>query len=98
MFRDFRVNGLAVEIEEYKESFEFKKNQTIKFPKPIKFSLGFDQAISRALKEWRESKDNWQVTDRIFLFGRFKKFGLKFKRVIPIDVNLSIKNPLKSNK
>jgi hypothetical protein len=95
-FKNFRVNGLEVEIEEYREAFDFKKNQTVKFPKPIKIFLSLGQAMSGVLKEWRESKDIWQVTGRVFVFGRFKKFGFKFKRVIPVDVNLLIKNPLKN--
>ena len=93
VFKDFRVNGLAVEVEEYREPFEFEKNQTVKFPKPIRISLGFAQAMSGALKEWRESKDFWQVTGRVFIFGRFNKAGFKFKRAVPVDVNLQIRNP-----
>jgi hypothetical protein len=31
-FRNFKVNGLDVEIEEYRNSFEFKKNQAIALP------------------------------------------------------------------
>lgn len=96
-FKDFRVNGLEVGIEEYREPFEFKKDQTVRLPKPIRISLGLGQAVRGALKEWRDSKDFWQVTGRVFVFGRFKKFGLKFKRVIPVDVELQIKNPLKND-
>lgn len=98
VFRDFRVNGLKVEIEEYNRSFAFEKNQAIKLPKPIKVSLSFAQAARGAFKEWRESKEVWQVTGTIFIFGRFKKAGFRFKRVIPIDVSLQIKNPLLSDK
>src|SRR6185369_2917317 len=36
MFRDFKVNGLDVEIEEYKNPFELKKNEVIKLPQPVK--------------------------------------------------------------
>lgn len=94
-FKDFQINGLPIEIEEYKESFELRKNQSTQLPKPIKISLGLAQATRGALKEGRESKEFWQVSGRIFIFGRFKKFGFSFKRVVPIDVNLQIKNPLK---
>ena len=96
-FHDFRVNGLKVDVEEYKESFEFKKNQTIVLPKPIKFFLSVGQTLRGALKETKESKDEWTVTGRVFVFGQFKKSFLKFKRVIPIEINLKIKNPLKES-
>lgn len=95
-FQNFRVNGLKVDVEEYKESFEFKKKQTIVLPKPIQFFLSATQTLRGALKEAKESKDEWTVTGRIFVFGQFKKSFLKFKRVIPVEINLKIKNPLKA--
>ncbi len=93
-FHDFRINNLKVDVQEYRESIEFKKNQTTALPKPIEISLGAGQALRGALKEMKESKNEWTVTGRIFVFGRFKKSFLKFKRVVPIEINLKIKNPL----
>lgn len=95
-FKDFTVNGLAVDVEEYKEPFSFRKNQPISLPKPFKFSLGARETIRGALKEIRGAKDEWTVTGMVFVFGRFKKFGFDFKRVVPIGINLKIKNPLKN--
>lgn len=95
-FHDFRVNDLKVEIEEYRASFDFKKNQPIVLPEPIKIIVGAAQSLRGALREINDSKDEWTVVGRIFVFGRFKKAGLKFKRVVPIEINLKIKNPLKA--
>lgn len=95
-FNDFKVNGLDVDIEEYKNSFELKKNEVIKLPQPIKIFLATRQALKGALGEATNSKEEWLVTGRIFVFGRFKKFGFDFKRVIPVDVNVKIKNPVKN--
>lgn len=94
-FRDFRVNDLKVDVEEYKESFDIKKNQTIVLPKPVKIFLGITQTLCGALKELKESKEEWTVTGKVFVFGHFKKSFLKFKRVVPVEINLKIKNPLK---
>lgn len=94
-FNDFRVNGLKVEVEEYKDSFDFKKNEPIILPKPFKIFLRADQALSGAFKEFKNSKDEWRVTGRVFVFGQFKKSFLKFKRVIPVEIDISIKNPIK---
>ena len=93
-FSDFRVNGLKVEIEEYRESFDFKKSQPVALPKPARIYLGTTETLRGALKEARESKKEWLVTGRVFVFGKFKKFGISFKRVIPVEINLIIKNPL----
>lgn len=94
-FRDFKVNGLDVEIEEYANSFEFKKNQAIALPKPVRIFLGTRQALKGALNEMRDSKEEWTVTGTVFVFGRFKKWGFSAKRVVPVEVNVKVKNPLK---
>ena len=96
-FKDFRVNGLAVDVEEYREPFEFKKNQIITLPKPVKIFVGTGQTLRGAVNEMRESKTEWIVTGTVFVFGRFKKSFLKFKRVVPVEVNIKIKNPLRNS-
>lgn len=94
-FHDFRVNGLKVEVEEYESPFDFKKNEPISLPKPFTIFLGTGQALSGAIKEMKESKKEWRVTGRVFVFGRFKKSIFKFKRVVPVDIDILIKNPIK---
>ncbi len=94
-FKDFRVNGLAVDIKEYRESFEFKKNRIITLPKPVKIFIGAGQTLRGAVNEMRDSKAEWTVTGTVFVFGHFKKSFLKFKRVVPVEVNIKIKNPFK---
>jgi len=97
-FKGFRVNGLAVDVEEYKESFSIKKNQKIVLSKPIRIFLGAGEILRGALREINHASDEWTVTGMVFVFGRFKKFGFDFKRVVPIEINLKIKNPLKTDK
>lgn len=93
-FKDFRVNGLKVEIEEYNAPFEIEKNQPMRLKKPIKIFVSTAQTVKGGLKEVFQSEKEWQVTGTVFVFGKFKKIGFKFKRVVPVDVNLKIKNPL----
>jgi hypothetical protein len=94
-FNDFKINDLKVNVEEYTNAFEFKKNEVIKLPKPIKIFLATGQILKGALGEATDSKDEWTVTGKVFVFGRFKKFGFDFKRVVPVEVNVKIKNPIK---
>lgn len=94
MFRDFRVNGIAVAFDEYTNSFDAKKGVAIKLPKPVR---GFVSSLSIAkavYKEMVESKAIWNVTGTVFVFGKFKKYGLRFKRVVPVKIDLKVKNPL----
>ncbi len=95
MFEDFKINDLKVEIEEYNESFEFNNAETVTLPKPIKMFISARQTLRGALKELKESKKDWKVSGRVFVFGTFKKFGIGFKRVVPLEINLIIENPVK---
>ena len=96
-FKNFRVNGLAVSVEEYRASFAIRKNQPVTLPKPVELFVGTSQTLRGALEEFRNSKEEWTITGTVFVFGQFKKSFLKFKRVVPIQVSLKIKNPLKEN-
>ena len=97
-FKDFRVNGLKVDVEEYRESFSFKKNEPTTLPKPVRIFVGVGQSLLGAVGEMRDPKAEWRVTGTIFVFGKFKKLGFNFKRVVPVEVNIKIKNPIKSRK
>lgn len=97
-FQDFKVNGMPVEIKEYTEPFEFKKNDVIKLPKPITVFISSSQTLQGAVGELRNRKEEWDVTGRVFVFGKFKKWGFNFKRVVPVDVNIKIKNPVQKDK
>lgn len=96
-FKDFRVNGLKVDIEEYGSAFSFEKNKPITLPRPIRAFVGTGQSLIGALGEARDSKDEWTVTGTVFVFGKFRKMGFRFKRVIPVEVNIKIKNPLRKS-
>lgn len=94
-FRDFQVNGLNVEIAEYKESFQFVKERAVSLKKPIRIFVPASQTIKGGLKEVFNSKEEWEISGRVFVFGKFKKFGFNLKRVVPVDVKFTLKNPLK---
>lgn len=94
MFHDMKVNGLDVEVEEYKNAFSFKKNELVMLPKPARIFLGTRQMIKGAWKEMAESKKEWIITGRVFIFGKFRKMGFNFKRVVPVDISIKIANPV----
>mgnify|MGYP001313597224 CR=1 FL=1 len=94
-FHDFRVDGLRVEIEEYRESFQIEKNKPIALKKPVRVFVPSVQAFKGGLREIFASRDEWRIEGRVFVFGRFKKFGFTFKRVVPVDADFKIRNPLR---
>lgn len=93
-FREFRVNGVAVDIEEYKHPFSFKKGEMISLPEPARIFVGTLDLARAARNELTDPKRKWNISGTVFVFGRFKRFGLSFKRVVPIKIDLAIANPL----
>lgn len=93
-FHDFKVNGVSVDVEEFTNTFSFKKGRTIKLPDAIRIKISPRRLVQSAFKELTDPKDEWQVSGRVFVFGAFRKFGFSFKRVVPVDIKLTIPNPL----
>jgi hypothetical protein len=96
-FREVRVNGIAVEVEEYRHPFAFKKGEPVTLPKPARIFLPVNSMIQAAWNEMRDSKADWTVSGRVFVFGRFRRLGMYHKRVVPVDFEIKIKNPLSNN-
>jgi hypothetical protein len=93
-FHDFRVNGIRVEIEEYRHAFSFRKNESTKLPDPVTIVIPATSLVLAASTEIRDSKTEWSITGRVFVFGRYRKLGFYHKRVVPIDISVRIKNPI----
>jgi len=63
---------------------------------PLRIYIYLPSALLAALGDWRgDSKETWPVTGRVYVFGKFKKGPFSFKRVVPVELNLSMRNPLK---
>jgi hypothetical protein len=97
MFKDFEVNGIKVEIEEYTKSFEIEKDMSLKLADPVEVFVGSGGLLKGAYSEMRSSLPKWKVKGTVFVFGKFKKFGFKFKRVIPVPVEIEIDNPVRKS-
>lgn len=95
-FEEMTVNGTTVTVNEYPHSFDLPTREAVTLPRPISIYISTPRVLLGALGEWNQPKDVWPVTGRVYVFGRFKKFLFKFKRVVPIELNLSFKNPLRS--
>lgn len=98
LFKDIKINGMAVSVDEYNSGFDFKKKTTVVLPRPVSVFVGTLQTLKGALGEIRDSKPEWEITGKVFVFGKFKKWGMKFKRVIPVEIRLTVQNPIRSRK
>jgi len=96
VFEDIVVNGTSVEIDEYRRSFDLPNKKEITLEEPLRFFIYLPHAVLAALGEWNNSKDTWKVTGRVYVFGSFKKSFFAFKRCVPVELNLNMRNPLKN--
>jgi len=95
VFEDMVVNGTSVDIDEYHHTFDLPNKQALTLGKPVHIYIYLPNALLAALGDWNASKETWPVTGRVYVFGKYKKFGFSFKRVVPVELNLSMRNPLK---
>ena len=95
-FEDMTVNGTPVTVNEYDHSFDLPNDRPVTLPDPVTLHISTPRVLFGALDEWRKPQDIWPVTGRVYVFGRFKKFLFKFKRVVPVELDLSFRNPLRA--
>jgi hypothetical protein len=95
-FEDMVVNGTPVTIKDYEHRFNLPNKQPVRLAEPVSLYISTANALLGALGEWSKPKETWPVTGRVYVFGRFKKFFFAFKRVVPIELSLSLPNPLKN--
>jgi hypothetical protein len=100
VFEDMEVNGHSVQIDEYNHSFSLPEKKALTLRDPLRIYIYLPSAIMAALGDWTDSKDTWPVTGRVYVFGKFKKkilgISTSFKRVVPVELNLTMRNPLKA--
>jgi hypothetical protein len=96
VFEKMVINGTSVEIEDYRHKFKLPTKERLVLKDPLRLYIFLPNAILAALGEWSDSKENWLVTGRIYVFGEFKKLLFNFKRCIPIELNLTMRNPLRN--
>jgi hypothetical protein len=95
MFEDMVVNGSSVEIGEYHHAFDLPNKQALTLREPLSFYIYLPSAMLAAIGEWNDSKETWPVTGRVYVFGKFKKAMFSFKRCIPVELKVTMQNPLK---
>ena len=95
LFEDMTVNGHSVEISEYAHAFDLPNKQPLTLRDPLRFYIYSPTAMLAAADEWSNSKETWPVTGRVYVCGKFKKSIFSFKRCVPVELNLTMRNPLR---
>lgn len=95
VFEDMSVNDTPVSLEDYVQPFKLPNKEPLALAPPLRIFVSTPQAVLRTIDEILNSKEVWQVSGRIYVCGHFKKYLLKFKRAVPVEVQTSINNPLR---
>jgi hypothetical protein len=95
IFEDIAINGQSVNIADYNHPFHLPNSKPLTLKDPLSIYVYLPSALLAAIGEWTESKDDWPVTGRVYVFGKFKKGLLSFKRCVPVELDLTMHNPLK---
>lgn len=95
VFEDIEINGRSVNISDYEHSFSLPNNKPLTLRDPLRIQIYLPSALLAALGEWTDSQDTWPVTGRVYVFGKFKKSIFSFKRCVPVELDLKMRNPLR---
>ncbi len=95
VFEDMTVNGNAIEIDEYRRGFDLPTRKKLTLREPLRFFISLPTAALAAISEGINSTEAWPVTGRVYVCGKYKKFVFSFKRCVPVELNLTMNNPLR---
>jgi hypothetical protein len=95
LFEDMTVNDHSIEIDEYHREFDLPTKRPLTLREPLRFFIYTPVAALAAVGEWSNSKETWPVTGRVYVCGKYKKFMFSFKRCVPVELNLVMRNPLR---
>lgn len=95
VFEDIEINGHSVNVSDYNHSFNLPGNAPLTLKSPLSIHIYLPGAMLAAIGEWTDSRETWPVTGRVYVFGKFKKSLFSFKRCVPVELDLTMRNPLR---
>ena len=94
-FDEVEVNETAVDIDDYLSAFDLPNKKPLLLKNPVRIFVSTPGALANVVSNIWRAQETWPVKGRVYVFGRFKKFLFKFKRVVPVEFDLTIPNPLR---
>lgn len=95
-FEDMSINDTPVEVDDYYSSFELPTSRPLVLQKPLVIFVEMPSALVGAVMDWASPREIWPVNGVVYVFGHFKKLIFNPKRVVPVELNLQMRNPLRS--
>ncbi len=95
VFEDMKVNDTSVTLDDYVHPFKLPNKEPLTLSPSVRIFVSTPQAVLRTIDDVFNSKEVWPVTGRIYVCGHFKKFLFTFKRAVPVELQTTIRNPLR---
>ncbi|MEP6719080.1 MAG: hypothetical protein ABJB21_08050 [bacterium] len=95
VFEDMKVNDAPVTLDDYVYPFKLPNKEPLTLAPSVRIFVSTPQAVLRTIDDVFNSREVWPVTGRIYVCGNFKKFLFTFKRAVPVELQTSIRNPLR---
>jgi hypothetical protein len=96
-FYDMTINGTRVDVDDYNESFDLPTKQALTL-RPITVFVATPNALVGAVQDLARPQESWPVTGVVYVFGEFKKWIFTGKRVVPVELDLQMRNPLRGDR
>jgi hypothetical protein len=96
-FYDMTINGTHVDVDDYNGSFDLPTEHSLILGTPITVFIAMPNALLGAMRDRAAPKETWPVTGVAYVFGQFKKWIFKGKRVVPVELDLQMRNPLRKD-
>jgi len=94
VFEKMKVNDTSVEIDEYHRAFDLPNKKPLTLKEPLRFYVYLPNAIMVAIDDLTNTAKEWPITGIVYVFGKFNRSVFRFKRVIPVEINMTTPNPL----
>lgn len=96
-FYDMTINGTHVDVDDYTQAFDLPTDKPLILQQPITVFVALPNAVVGAVQDIASPRANWPITGVVYVFGQFKRSILKFKRVVPVEIDLQMPNPLRKS-
>ncbi|MBI4469258.1 MAG: hypothetical protein HY650_08065 [Acidobacteria bacterium] len=93
-FEDMKLNGVPFQIAEVRSTFPLPAKEPKPLPEDLALTVRFSEVGPALLRNLLEPDKDLMIEGNALIFGRFRKFGIPFKRVVPVELKTRRPSPL----
>jgi len=94
VFDQMTLNRVPFTVSEYQTPFRIPNTSALTLPRNVELHLTYANVARTALVSLVAPEQPLRIQGNVLVFGRFKRLGLSFKRVVPLSFSFERPNPL----